>query len=537
VSVNTVEISAALSLSRHLGILAEGMDAAATAFPGATSEWQGPAAELLGDLLNAQPARFRAIAVASSEAAAALSEHADRLGPVAWLRAQAAQSPPALADELERRATQLAEDSARVAAGTMLALARSAPPAPSRLSRVIGRFATWRGELALGAAQATQQLASSLLRGGLRVVAPYDPGNLERLGSLSAGLTEAAKHPVAVAKSVLDWDTWRSNPPRAIGHLLPNLAVALAGGGAVAGDQVAQTFRRGQLAVQTAAARDTMRREFLATSARDSRQILVGRAASAAGHPQAQPWLGEGGATLTAEQNASVEAFHTLSTLREPEITQTLSQAARQAQAQLAGLRYRLKEVDSLKRKLATQQARTGRPLPLLLIDVHDTLRYTVVFEDQWYTQGVTELTGRLERYGFHSQRIRNRWQSARYRGVNTRWLDPASGTAFEVQFHTPSSWRITEATHPIYEQSRLPDISPSRKAELERQMAEAYRAAPLPPGVERLTAENLPPGDAPDPIVPPVDHIGTATMLGAVGAAAVEVGVRPEERRRMRER
>ena len=532
-SVNTVEISAALSISRHLTVLADGMDAAASAFPQVTSEWQGPAAELLGSLLDTQPERFRAIAVASSGAAAALSGHADRLGPAAWLRAQAAQSPPALAAELERRASQLADDSAQLAAAKVLALARSAPSAPSRLNRVIERFAAWRGEIAIGAAQATEQLADSLVRGGFRAVAPYDLGNLHRLRSLGSELAEAVTHPVALVKATLDWDTWRSNPARAVGHLLPNLGVALAGGGAVTSRRVAETFRRGQLAAQTTADRDALRRQVLGSAAQDSRQILVGRATSAAERPGTQPWLGEGGARLTADQNASVEAFHRLSAISEPEITLTLSQAARQAQAQLAGLRYRLKEVDSLKRKLATQQARTGRPLPLLLIDVHDTLRYTVVFEDRWYTQGVTELTGRLEHYGFHSQRIRNRWYSERYRGVNTRWLDPVSGTAFEVQFHTPSSWRITEATHPIYEQSRRPDISPGQKAALERQIAAAYRAAPLPPGVDALSAERLPPAGTPEPIVPPADLSGVVTVTGGVGPAVLEARDRRRERRR----
>ncbi len=67
---------------------------------------------------------------------------------------------------------------------------------------------------------------------------------------------------------------------------------------------------------------------------------------------------------MTARQGARAEAFHRLSAGREPQITAAVHDVARAAEAELAGLRTRLKQVDSLKRKLATQHAATGRPLP-----------------------------------------------------------------------------------------------------------------------------------------------------------------------------
>ena len=54
--------------------------------------------------------------------------------------------------------------------------------------------------------------------------------------ALAAGLIAAAKDPVQLGKSVIDYDTWTTSPARAVGHLAPDAAIAAltAGGGLVA---------------------------------------------------------------------------------------------------------------------------------------------------------------------------------------------------------------------------------------------------------------------------------------------------------------
>lgn len=72
------------------------------------------------------------------------------------------------------------------------------------------------------------------------------------------------------------------------------------------------------------------------------------------------------------------------------------------------------------------------------------------MIDDADYVRAVPQVAAQLEQRGFHLLgKPNNAWFSGRYRGLSTTWLDPAGGAAFEVQFHTPPSWRITQATHP----------------------------------------------------------------------------------------
>ena len=42
-----------------------------------------------------------------------------------------------------------------------------------------------------------------------------------------------------------------------------------------------------------------------------------------------------------------------------------------------------------------------------------------------------------LQDQGFELEVRRNSWDNDEYKGINSRWRDPASGQLFEVQFHT----------------------------------------------------------------------------------------------------
>jgi hypothetical protein len=523
--------AAAAAIAEHLTTLADGMRTAATSFPAGSAQWQGTAARLLGHLLAAKPERFAEVANACAGAAVALSQHADQLSTADWLRRQAVGSQAALADELQRRAAHLADESARQAAAAVLSLARSAPARQSRWRRWTGQLEAWRSEVVLGAAESTEQIVDVTAQVAVRVHRPYDPRNIGDLRNAGSALAAAGRHPGETAKAVLDWDTWRTNPARAAGHLLPDVAVALASGGAAASSRAAEVAGRSRAAVEAAAARDVVRRQTGADAAAEARRSLIDKSMDAAGRPGAVPWRGEGGTRLSPGQNASTEAFHTLSSAREPEITEVVREVSRTAEAELAGLRNRLKDVDSLKRKLATQQANTGRRLPKLLEQANDAVRYTVVINETDYVHAVPQVAGQLEQQGFHLLGSpNNAWRSGRYRGLNTTWVDPAGGAAFEVQFHTPASWRITRQTHPLYEESRLPDVSPERKAELQAQIAAAYQDAPRPAGVESLNRAALQPPSAPDAIVPPANYTVHAAVGAGVEAELLQAEHRPSQ-------
>lgn len=59
----------------------------------------------------------------------------------------------------------------------------------------------------------------------------YEPDEyLDEMGSLLAGLAQIPQHPTEFVMSVTDWETWKESPGRAIGHLVPDLLLALSGG-------------------------------------------------------------------------------------------------------------------------------------------------------------------------------------------------------------------------------------------------------------------------------------------------------------------
>ena len=75
-----------------------------------------------------------------------------------------------------------------------------------------------------------------------------DPEGWARdMQALGQGLWYGVTHPVEFGKILLDWDTWRENPARALGRLVPDLLLTLAtGGGAAAarGVRGANALRR-----------------------------------------------------------------------------------------------------------------------------------------------------------------------------------------------------------------------------------------------------------------------------------------------------
>jgi hypothetical protein len=62
--------------------------------------------------------------------------------------------------------------------------------------------------------------------------AQLDPiGFLRDAKIFATGLGHGVTHPKELGKAALDWDTWAHDPARAVGHLIPNIALILATGG------------------------------------------------------------------------------------------------------------------------------------------------------------------------------------------------------------------------------------------------------------------------------------------------------------------
>jgi hypothetical protein len=73
----------------------------------------------------------------------------------------------------------------------------------------------------------------------------YDPdGYLEDMTGMAKGLQYGVTHPVEFAKAVTNWDMWLEDPARALGQLVPELALAFATGGAGAAAKGTGAARR-----------------------------------------------------------------------------------------------------------------------------------------------------------------------------------------------------------------------------------------------------------------------------------------------------
>jgi hypothetical protein len=143
-----------------------------------------------------------------------------------------------------------------------------------------------------------------------------------------------------------------------------------------------------------------------------------------------------------------------------------------------------LKPADSFKEKLADLILRhPDKSAEELALDVHDGIRYTFIFDTEHYADGTLQAHSRLKGSGFDLEVRRNCWQGPEYRGINSRWRDPAHDLVFEVQFHTAASWDVSQRAHGLYEAITDAGTPPEERARLRSIYAEMSAAVPVPRG------------------------------------------------------
>jgi hypothetical protein len=143
-----------------------------------------------------------------------------------------------------------------------------------------------------------------------------------------------------------------------------------------------------------------------------------------------------------------------------------------------------LKSADSFKEKLADLILRhPDKSAEELALEVHDGIRYTLIFDAEHYVDGTLQTHSRLKGNGFDLEVRRNCWQNPDYKGINSRWRDPAHDLVFEVQFHTAASWEVSQRAHSLYEAITDPSTSPEERARLRSIYEEMSAAVPVPRG------------------------------------------------------
>jgi hypothetical protein len=153
----------------------------------------------------------------------------------------------------------------------------------------------------------------------------------------------------------------------------------------------------------------------------------------------------------------------------------------------LAGLEHMVKGEDRLKEKIADELFGKDKTVRDALNEVPDAVRFTLSYDHGRYAEGVLADVDRLKAEGFELIKLKNLWPDNQYKGINSQWRRPESGSRFEMQFHTPESLEAKELTHQAYERIRGSDATPAERREARAFQRQVNALLPTPPGTDRV--------------------------------------------------
>jgi hypothetical protein len=181
----------------------------------------------------------------------------------------------------------------------------------------------------------------------------------------------------------------------------------------------------------------------------------------------------------------------------EPEITERLANIIgdpdpavyldpRPDRGQLHKYEFRLKEPQSIARKIETVMVEKGLTREEAAADIKDAVRYTVHFPDDGFGEAAQRTIDEL-RNG-NTVKVKNSWTRgpAKYKGLNAQITRP-DGTRYEVQIHTPVSSAVQERSWQIYAEQRKLLPSHPRWRELEIELESLWTNLDPPPGAEEV--------------------------------------------------
>lgn len=200
----------------------------------------------------------------------------------------------------------------------------------------------------------------------------------------------------------------------------------------------------------------------------------------------APPPVGRGGSTKEgiAAHKEAVKRYNAAKAV-EPQVSKVLQSVAKQIGAVQVGLKFRLKEIKSLTRKIHDKAMARGLTMEQSGAAIGDSLRYTMVIHSKNYGPKIREALKEFEKAGFKipAEEKETHWPKGdAYNGAHVQLIHP-NGTKIEMQFHTTGSWRAKNLTHGMYEEARKPDTTPARRRELILKMIELADSVRRPTG------------------------------------------------------
>ncbi len=146
-----------------------------------------------------------------------------------------------------------------------------------------------------------------------------------------------------------------------------------------------------------------------------------------------------------ADANARAQALHTQARENEPNITPFVQSVAQQQHTQLFDENKQLRSITSMRDELAAPNTKPGKTPEK---QVHNALRYVMVFPEETFTENSRQALGKLQRF-FIKMRVKNYFldKQPTFRGVSAV-LATEEGFTFAVQFHTPASYQAKNDNH-----------------------------------------------------------------------------------------
>jgi hypothetical protein len=176
---------------------------------------------------------------------------------------------------------------------------------------------------------------------------------------------------------------------------------------------------------------------------------------------------------------------------KEPGITRTVLSSGKK----MHGLENRLKTVSSIRRKILNEVDEDGKTIESATKSIRDAVRYTVLSDDNSFTNDYDQFKRHMESKGYNEVRCKNYFDLyskglAKHKSVQSVYADP-DGYLFEVQFQTPASQCAKDLKVPIYEERRKTGIPKERADILEKKMVDLAESVPTPRGVETIKSHN----------------------------------------------
>lgn len=208
--------------------------------------------------------------------------------------------------------------------------------------------------------------------------------------------------------------------------------------------------------------------------------------------PRTEPdgsWASGRHRKLNPEQNTEAGKAHADFT---DEASQHILPALRRVEAadperKLAGLEHMVKGEDRLKEKLADELTGKQKTIGEAIHEIPDAVRFTLSYDTEHYCEGVLADVQRLKVEGFVLIKLKNLWADEQYKGINSQWRIPDTGTRFEMQFHTSESLAAKELTHEAYAQIRSIEATPAERRDARAFQRHVNELLSTPPETDRI--------------------------------------------------